>query len=109
MTFEKQIRRTIAALMFIAVSILPLVVQFAHIFEGEEHIVCANQTTHLHQDNPDCPICHFHLASYTHDVLDYPDFSMFTSPIRVEKKYASLFHYFYQTNTQLRAPPHFLS
>ncbi|TLP74163.1 hypothetical protein [Maribacter sp. ACAM166] len=110
MRIEKQILNVIAALLLIAALMLPDVIQFSHIFQEHEHVVCNEQTTHIHTDVPDCKICHFHLASFNYELAEYVE--LLTPPVleKIEIQFSSLlYHSFKNTNTRLRAPPHFLS
>lgn len=109
MTIGKQLGQAIVSMLLLIVLMLPTAVQFSHVFEGHEHILCNKKSSHIHQDVPDCQICDFHLASFNYDVVDYPDLLLPNIPTKVEKSFSTLlFHSFKITNTQLRAPPYFL-
>lgn len=106
----KQIEKAIVASVLFCALMLPTALQFSHFFQGHEHIAYNDSSTHLHQEIPNCQICHFHSASFNYDVAEYPE--LLTSPVlfRVEKHFSPLlFNSFKDTNTRLRAPPHFLS
>jgi len=110
MKTRKQIGQDIVALLLMSALMLPMLVQFSHVFDEHEHKVCHELTTHIHEDIPDCQICHFHLASFDYKVPEYLDFVVSSIPKKVENQFSSLlFHTFKITNTQLRAPPYFLS
>jgi len=106
---KNQIGSSFAAFMLVLALMLPSGIQFAHIFEGHEHISCNDHSVHLHKSVTQCEISHFHLANFNYELADYPDFSTPKIPARVEEQISSLlFHSFKINNTQLRAPPHFL-
>ncbi|MFH6602466.1 hypothetical protein ACEZ3G_03185 [Maribacter algicola] len=112
MSTQKKIGHIIAALMLLAALMLPTTVQFFHIVDGESHeqVECKDQSTHIHQGVPDCQVCQFHLASFNYDLARYSDFTPTIVPSRVENQFRVLrLHSFKVTNTQLRAPPQFLS
>ncbi|MGB7395222.1 MAG: hypothetical protein WA913_12590 [Pricia sp.] len=103
------IGKSVAALTMLVVFLLPAVVQFSHIFEEDDHLICHEKTEHMHEVASDCPVCHFHLASFPYEISDYPDFILAVIPTTVEKKYTSLFKLFLQeTANPLRAPPQLL-
>ncbi|WP_276168781.1 hypothetical protein [Zobellia alginiliquefaciens] len=110
MKTRKQIGQNIVALLLMSALMLPMLVKFTHVFEAHEHEICHEQTTHIHADVADCQICHFQLVSFDYKVPEYVDFFVASVPQRLESSFSSLlFHSFKITNTQLRAPPHFLS
>ncbi|CAM3436719.1 hypothetical protein ZORO111903_03015 [Zobellia roscoffensis] len=107
---EIQIGRSIVIFLLAGALLFPMLVKFSHVFKAHEHEVCHEQTTHIHADVADCQICHFQLASFDYKVPDYVDFFVASVPQRLESSFSSLlFHSFKITNTQLRAPPYFLS
>lgn len=108
MDSNKQLGKfAIAFLLFVAL-MLPTAVQFIHSFEGHEHIVCNDRTTHIHTSKTKCEVCSFQLASFNYDIVAYPEFSQKLIPVKVNDKLTSLvLHSFTITNKQLRAPPVF--
>jgi len=105
-----QIRQAIASLVLLCTLMLPTFIQISHIFQGHEDVVCTDQRTHFHKDVSDCQICDFNFTPLNYDIAEYPDLVLTDIPLKVEKQFSSiLFHSFKITNTQLRAPPHFLS
>ncbi|UAB80750.1 hypothetical protein INR76_11610 [Marixanthomonas sp. SCSIO 43207] len=110
MFLKNKIAYLIASTLLVAVFLLPVTVQFLHSLEGHEKTVCSDSTTHIHEDVPECQICHFTVTTFNYDVISYPDFK--TAPIALKIKNettSSLFHAFTNTNYQLRAPPHSFS
>ncbi len=108
MDYKKQIGKNIVALLLFAAIMLPTAVQFFHVFEDHEHIVCNEKSTHIHESISKCDICDFHLASFNYDLAKYPDLELPKIPVKNDVNFASLqFHSFKTTNTQLRAPPVF--
>lgn len=106
---RKQIVKTIVALMLLSAFMLPVTMQFFHVFEGHGHEVCKIQDTHLHQDNPDCAVCHFHFAPFQYNVTAYSH-AIDPAVLMQYEGYFSpqTFSSPLQTNTRLRAPPQVL-
>jgi hypothetical protein len=105
---EKQLGKSIAALLLFVALMLPSAIQFIHMSEGHEYIACTEQTTHLHKSVVKCEICSFHLASFIYDIAELPNLVQPKIPVNIEANFASLqYHSFKITNTQLRAPPIF--
>lgn len=106
MNQKKEIgKKIIALLLFIAV-VLPISIQFIHLFEAHEHVVCTEQSTHIHQLDIECEICSYHLTSFDYSIAKYPDLTVLTSYAKVDVNHYSLqLSSFSVTNTQLRAPP----
>lgn len=110
MRIEKQIFHAIKALLLISALMLPDAIQVSHIFQGHEHNVVNDQDTRIHTQVTDCQICHFQLASFNYELAKYVELLIPPIPVKVEIQLSSLlFHSFKKTNTQLRAPPYFLS
>jgi len=105
---KKQIGKNIVTLLLFAALMIPTAVQFFHIFEGHEHIACAEKGIHVHKSNTECEICSFHLASFDYDIAKYPDLLIPKIHVKVDENLKPLkLHFFKITNTQLRAPPIF--
>lgn len=97
------------AFLLLSAFMLPVTMQFFHLFDGHEHEVCKIQDTHIHQDNPDCAVCHFHFAPFQYDAVVYFQNIDPVVPIKYVGYYSSRqFSSPLQTNTQLRAPPQLL-
>ncbi|MEH6679246.1 MAG: hypothetical protein V7724_01805 [Sediminicola sp.] len=102
---RKQISSFIASILLMAALMFPLAVQFSHIFEGHEHPSCNDQSVHLHQEVPDCNICHFHFASYTFNITDHTDLVPTPFVEAAKTVCAEASYSFDRSNAQLRAPP----
>lgn len=70
------ILRIISAVVLSVALILPITVQFIHIFEHHPHVLCTDYTVHLHEQKTDCPICDFHLSSFTFTPLTSVEISI---------------------------------
>lgn len=107
MEFKKQLGKITVALLLFAAFMLPTAIQFFHLFEDHhEHVACKEISTHIHQDEPDCQIYNFHVASFNYDIVAYPSLSQPIIPVKITNDFSSLqLHSFNITNTQLRAPP----
>ncbi|PRX56118.1 hypothetical protein [Flagellimonas meridianipacifica] len=108
MQYKKQIGKNIVALLLALALMAPAAIRFFHMFEGHEHITCAEKVTHIHETVTKCEICNFHLTSIDYDLIEYPDLLLSRIFEKVHKAFVlSQFHSFNRTNTQLRAPPFF--
>lgn len=108
MDFYKQTGKNIASLLLVLALLLPTAIQFAHAFEGHQHVTCTDNTTHLHQSITKCEICSFHLSSFNYDIVNYPNLSLPEIHVKKDANLTALKpHGFITTNTQLRAPPIF--
>jgi len=106
MDYKKQVGKKIAALLLFIALILPTAIQFFHMFEVHEHVVCTEQKVHLHRSIVKCDICQFNLASFNYDIVEYPDVLLTRIPENVEITFVSFpLNSFKNTTTQLRAPP----
>jgi hypothetical protein len=107
---KKRFGISFSALLLIVALMLPAAVQFAHTFEGHNHVACNDQTTHFHETVTKCGICDFHLASFNYKIAEYPEFVVVVIPSEVINELSSVrFHSFKITNTQLRGPPYIFS
>lgn len=108
MDYKKQIGKNITALLLFVALMLPTAIPFIHMFDGHEHIACAEKTTHIHKSVVTCEICSFNLASFNYDIAEYRELLLPKIPVKLEANFTSLqYHSFKITNTQLRAPPIF--
>jgi hypothetical protein len=96
----------ITSSMMMLTLMLPLSLQFLHIFESHQHKVCDDITTHLHKDAPDCDLCDFHFSPFDYTFTELPKLvavqilylpAKFTGPL--------LFNNLNDSTAQLRAPP----
>ncbi len=110
MGIEKQILRAFTALVLLSALLLPNAVQLSHVFQGHEHVVCHDQVEHVHAQPSDCQICHFHLSTYNYSLGNSTVVLLPPVLDKVESQFSNpLCSSFKKTNTQLRAPPYFLS
>ena len=91
--------------MLVALLWFPLVVQFAHIFEGHNHKPCGDITTHLHEKKVNCTLFEFHFSNFNYSVVSYPDLYVTNVPFTYETRYFSV-EITSDTSTYfLRGPP----
>lgn len=108
MGLKKQFGKSIAAFVLLTALMLPGAVQFFHMLEGHEHVVCTDKEIHVHQTIEKCEVCSFHFTPFNFDTADFPDLEVPKVFVKRTIDFASLlFHSFKITNTQLRAPPVF--
>ncbi|MFT4847716.1 MAG: hypothetical protein ACI83B_000237 [Sediminicola sp.] len=104
--FKKQLGKNVSALLLFVALMLPTATQFIHMFDGHEHITCAENTAHIHKSDVNCEVCSFQLVSFNYNIAEYPELGLPKIPVKIEANFASLqYHSFKITNTQLRAPP----
>jgi len=109
MNTTKQIGKKIVALVLFIAFMLPIAIQFFHMFDdNHEHITCTEQKTHIHKSITKCEVCSFHLVSINYDIAKYPDLLLPKIPVKNQTNFDSLWlNSFKVTNKQLRAPPVF--
>ena len=106
---DTSIRKSLAAFSLLAVFMIPSVLEFCHIFEDEDHVICHEKTEHMHEVASDCLVCHFHTASFSYELHAYPDLAHAVVPVAAVKQYTSQFQRFFpKTANSLRAPPQLL-
>lgn len=110
MTQRDHICTFIGAVALVFVMLLPTSVQFSHLFEHHEHEGCVEQSTHIHQDEPDCHVCDFNAQSFQYTIPTEVEFSVAIIP-GVLDLFLSKTSVTSQklTSKQLRAPPAILS
>lgn len=65
--------RGLGAVLLTLALMLPTGVQFAHVFDGHEHVACNELKVHLHEDKIDCDLCDFQLSSFDYQVSEYSE------------------------------------
>jgi hypothetical protein len=108
MDYKKQIGKSISALLLLVALMLPTSIQFIHMLEDHEEVVCTDQTPHIHKTIIKCEVCSFYLASFNYENAEHPDLLLPIILQKTEVNFTSLLpHSFTITNTQLRGPPIF--
>lgn len=87
---SKNILHKSFAVLLIGLLWFPLVVQFAHIFEGHDHKPCGEITTHFHEKKVNCSLFDFHFSNYNYSVTSYPEFYSEELPTALETRYFSV-------------------
>jgi hypothetical protein len=109
MAQKKRFISIVVAYVFIVAFMLPTAFQLYHHFDDHGHVVCNDQSTHLHKTTDKCKVCDFHFTPFNFEVIHYPELSEVSISTKVEKQSSSLLlHSFTITNKQLRAPPQYL-
>ena len=106
MELNSYISKYVGAIALVFVLMLPSSVHFFHLFDTHEHEVCQEQTTHLHEDAPECHICDFYSTSFQYNLPEnyVTTFVLTSQNIKATIVVASLFSK-KLTSKQLRAPP----
>tara|TARA_B100000795_G_scaffold68654_1_gene47692 strand:+ start:9226 stop:9558 length:333 start_codon:yes stop_codon:yes gene_type:complete len=106
MKLSAHISKYIGVMTLVFVLMLPMSVLFSHLFENHEHEVCLEQTTHLHEDEPECHICDFYSTSFQYTV-PAGELTTSTTIPKSQKTTIAAAPFFLQrlTSKQLRAPP----
>ncbi|EDP96031.1 hypothetical protein U8527_14070 [Kordia algicida OT-1] len=96
----------ITSVLFITL-ILPSCIQFSHqLLEEHEHVVCNEQSEHVHEAIVHCDLCDFNYSNFLFVFTSYPELQV--SPIISKTTLGSTTPLCYSlplTNKQLRAPP----
>lgn len=95
---------TLAAILS-ALLLLPIAVQTIHAFDGHQHEICYDFSTHLHKKQLDCSIHDFHFSTF--NFTPYPLIELIAPSIfsKVENHLLESIGYAYVANTFLRGPP----
>ena len=108
MDHKKRLGLRISSLLLMIALMMPSVVKLVHMCEDHEHIVCNDQSTHLHKTESKCDTCSFHLASFSNDLTEFPELFVPSVHLKSQVNFASQqYCFFKKTNTRLRAPPIF--
>ncbi|PKA84067.1 hypothetical protein ATE92_2237 [Ulvibacter sp. MAR_2010_11] len=108
MKLRHSIFTIIASVVLTIGLLLPSVIQFTHIFENHHHTVCTDYTVHLHEKITECPICDFHLSTFSFNPLD----NSFVAEVKQNERTETL--YFFSAkliplqHPDSRGPPLFL-
>lgn len=107
---HNNILRSITTALLVIVIQFPSAAQLVHTFEGHEHIICTEQSKHIHQDEPDCQMCDLYTFSHPYVLTD-----IFTYTIQKNSKaelnlyFKSFFVTTFNSLKRLRAPPILIS
>ena len=110
MILKTYILKYFGAIALVFVLMLPASVQFSHLFEGHEHEICTEQTTHLHEDQTQCELCDFFGTAHDYTIPVAPTYTAVLLPN--SKKHTTATVSFFsskRTFKQLRAPPSIFS
>jgi len=110
MKTENNFLRFFGAIALVFVLMLPASVQFSHLFESHEHEVCHEQTTHLHEQQPECHGCDFYSINFQYTLPEnYVTNVVLFSQHKNSTVVVASFFTKKLTSNQLRAPPTILS
>lgn len=110
MTVAKQYIQLFTALLLVFALMLPTAIQFSHSYENHEHTVCNDeQSTHYHEANQDCSVCHFLQQSFNYNLISYIEIIEIYNTKKVENNFSSLPHSVKTHTPHLRGPPFILS
>lgn len=106
--YKKQFGQKILTLVLFIALMLPIAVQFSHIFEEHEHVSCNESSIHVHELAAKCETCNFCLPYFNYNIVEYSELPLPIIHVKINDNFSSLqLHSFIITNTQLRAPPVF--
>ncbi len=109
MFIGKQFIQVFFALLLTFALMLPAAIQFSHVFEDHEHVVCNDQqSTHYHETSQDCSVCHFHQQSFNYELLSYVEIIEIYNTKKIESHFSSSRHDFKINSHHLRGPPSIL-
>ncbi|QTE21997.1 hypothetical protein [Polaribacter cellanae] len=106
------VKKTFIVMLLAFTILFPSVFKFFHHHKTElSHITCSLEETHLHEGFTDfCDICFFSVSNFSFSAFKNAYFIPSFLPHKiVAEKYTAKYTALAFSNTQLRAPPFFLS
>ena len=101
------LKTSISALGLLLLLLSPLCVQFSHLFEAHEHLVCTETTTHFHEAPIDCSLCDFQFQSFNFQPLKQLQLIKLPLILSISEAIVSIDAKVIYYNYGLRAPPYF--
>ena len=106
---KKQIVKFLSALGLFIALMIPTIVQFVHIFDVHEHVVCTDQDLHVDQTQVECDICKIQVPPFDYSL--YKDSETFQAEIivlKAEDLPALQFGRLTFNSNPLRGPPSYI-
>ena len=70
---KKQIVKLISALGLFIALMMPTIIQFVHIFDVHEHVICTDQDLHVDQTQVKCEICAIQFVPFDSNLSEYSE------------------------------------
>ncbi len=99
------IRITFASLLLVAALLLPSGIQFVHAIENHNHPSCTDFSTHIHETQLDCSICHFHLSVFSFTPIEENKVFSFSNNFKSTFGNTDSEGHFFSPYRALRGPP----
>lgn len=72
--FKLKLIKIFIATIFSFALLFPIVIKSIHTWDGHEHQVCNDFTSHIHKKQLDCSICDFHFSIFDFTPQQLPEF-----------------------------------
>lgn len=95
----------ITATIFSVALLFPTAIQTVHAFDGHEHIVCHDLTSHLHKKQLDCSICDYHFTLFEFTPQQPLEFIVHPGNFKAINQYQPTVKIADLTHFYLRGPP----
>ena len=103
---KKQIVKLLSALGLFIALMLPTIIQFVHIFDVHEHLVCTDQDLHVDQTPVKCEICAIQFVPFDSNLPEYSEIlSIEYAVLQAEELPALQFGHIIFNSNPLRGPP----
>jgi len=89
-----------------AIILFPIFIQFLHASEEHEHLICYDDSTHLHEIKSNCDICDFTISPFALKLINNTNSELVESYYKaVNNHYNFLYSSYVNTTKKLRGPP----
>ncbi len=89
-----------------AIILFPISIQLLHALEDHEHLICFDNSAHLHETKSNCDVCDFNFTPYSYELFnDTFSKSVDYQNNEVNNTYFFLYSSYVNTTKKLRGPP----
>ncbi len=94
--------------MLNVIILFPSFIQFFHVLENHEHIVCNEDSSHFHETIVDCEICDFNYTPLVYELIPVVNNNTSNEYVLLNNNsYNYLNSYKHQLSNNLRGPPEY--
>jgi hypothetical protein len=105
LNIKKHIVGKVFAILLNLALLIPVAVQFLHLFENHEHTACNEIAVHLHKKKIDCSIYNFTFSAFDFEIITGTETFLASTFMQQESTFESLKHLPFHNYFQLRGPP----
>jgi len=106
MNKTNSISKITASIALTVIILFPLVTQFFHALEDHQHIICTDNSTHLHKSKTDCNICDFNYIPFIYKPLPaIANKTLIEFKVKNTNPYSYLYFSNFNLLKTLRGPP----